>query len=471
MLRNTLTDLLTDKNASSNNTLDLSLFKKDYQSFIKSILECIPEANYLNTKANASAEKQGEIKLEKNFYGLSEDEAIRGFSGLLRFKDVINHTTEDYNNFISCQVEMKKPVLKKESFEQMKAHIMQTLHTPEDFAAQMWSILCNDLGKVHAVIDAYNKIPDSKKIGHDQLLANMLANKPEFFPGFMSLPERHRKQIVDGFASGCDISMLEQLELPANSLKALATLDKESLERYILHTIYDVSGAAAAFKSNGSLTMHEETWAFFNELRLVLAQLHQDKPASLQKIYSDYLCFRGKCIGIEDNKPESIALMRIAGLSRLANVEQGELLKAAWNQLSKEERSVLTAELNVHGGNDKRAIFIGYGVAMLVNPQVALKPVYGTIVNLEGLKIGLKYLAEVFRLTRLVIGDKSSDQVFVAECDVIAKALSKNPREFIDGDKLTYELFITDKSERRIDFALRPLVLEHNVESVMRLKL
>ena len=113
---------------------------------------------------------------------MTEDEAIRGFSGLLRFKDIINHSDEDYKQFISCQIEMKKPVLKKESFDKMKDHIMETLHTPEDFAAEVWSILCNDLGKVHTVINEYKKIPDSKETGHDGLLANILAGKPEFFP-------------------------------------------------------------------------------------------------------------------------------------------------------------------------------------------------------------------------------------------------------------------------------------------------
>ena len=467
MLRQNLVELLTNQDKSSKNALDLSIFKKDNQSFIAQILDCIPEAKYLNTKANASVEKQGEIKTEKNFYGLTEPEAIRAFSGLLRFKEVINHTEDDYQQFINCQVEMKKPVLKKASFDKMKDHIMEVLYTPEDFAAQIWSILCNDLGKVHAIIDEYKKLVGDKTIGHDGLLASILQEKPELFPGFHSLSQKHQKQIISGYASECDISMLEQLELPANALQALAVLDKETLERYILHTIYDVSGAAAVFKPNGSLTMHEETWTFFNELRLILAQLHQDKPVALEKIYQDYLQFRGQSIGISDNSRESLALMRIAGLSRLATVEQGELLKAAWNDLSKQEQAVLVDELNIHGGKGRRAIFVGYGVVMLVNPQVALKPIYQTIINQEGLKIGLKYLAKVYQLTRSEIGDDASDQIFVAECASIASVLAKNPREFIINDQLTREFEFVRTSERRIDFALKAPVLAEKQECTL----
>lgn len=456
-LKQSLTDILTSKDPSSESPLNLSLFKNDYQSFIKIILDCVPEAKYLNTKANVSAEKQGEIKSEKNFYGLTEDEAIRGFSGLLRFKDVINHTEDDYKQFVNCQIEMKKPVLTKISFDKMKDYIMETLHTPEDFAAAMWSILCNDLGKVHAVIEEYKKIPESKEIGHDGLLGKILKKKPDFFPGFSTLSQKHQQQIILGYASGSDISMLEQLELPSISLKALSKLDKQTLDRYILHTIYDVSGAAAAFKSNGSLTMHEETWVFFNELRLILSQLHEAHPPSLEKIYQDYLKFRGNCVGIISNDRESLALIRIAGLSRLATLVQGELLRAAWKQLTKIEQEILIHELNIHGDKGQRAIFVGYGVAMLVNPQVALKPIYGSVVNEEGLKIGLKYLASAFKITREKISDDTSDQIFVAECDAIAKALSKNPREYINDGQLTHELQIAAISERRIDFILKPI--------------
>ena len=48
MLRQTLTELLSNKDPLAENPLDLSLFKKDYSSFIKLILDCIPEAKYLN---------------------------------------------------------------------------------------------------------------------------------------------------------------------------------------------------------------------------------------------------------------------------------------------------------------------------------------------------------------------------------------------------------------------------------------
>src|SRR5688500_6601893 len=82
-----------------------SLFKLEYASFIKIVQDAIPESLYLKGKANVSAEGISIDKPAKNYYGLTEDEEIRAFSGLLRFKDVLNGTQVDYNNFVACQIE------------------------------------------------------------------------------------------------------------------------------------------------------------------------------------------------------------------------------------------------------------------------------------------------------------------------------------------------------------------------------
>lgn len=426
-----------------------SFFELDYILFIQEIQRIIPESLYLKGKANVSAEGILEGKPPKNVYGLTEDEEIRAFSGLLRFKDIINGAESDYKHFVACQIEMKKPVLSYESFKNIKDYVMQTLSTPEDYAAAMWSILCNDLGKVHSIVEIHQQLPNKKNNSHDLLLTELLQENPTLFPGFMNLTSEHRQQIIAGYASGCDISQFEQLELPPVALEALRKLDKKSLDLYILHTIFDVSGAAAHFKSNGSLTLHEETWTFFNAAREALEKLHHPKNNSIEEVYQYYLAFRGRCVGIENTSEEATALIRIAGFARLAALEQGKMLLTVWKNLPEHTKDVLTKELNIHGGKETQAIFINYGVAMLLNPQSALQKELNdlakslnlqvseeqkAIATMEGLRIGLINLGQAFENARALIGHSQKNQVFFAECSEIAKFLSKEPRKSLEMD-------------------------------------
>jgi len=235
------------------------------------------------------------------------------------------------------------------------------------------------------------------------------------------------------------------------ALRGLSGLDEKTLDLYYVHTIFDVAGAAAPFRSNGSLTMHQETWNFFSTLEGQVKKLL--KGSTIEDVYADYLRYRGECVGIENTSAERTALIRIAGMSRLATPEQGRLLLTTWNQLDVSIRNTLVKELNVHGGMGERAIFIGYSVAMLLNPQGALKKELGEQnAVIEGLKVGLTIMARAFVKAREIIANDASTALYVAECAEVAKLLSKEPRE-----KLAMEFVVIKGKEndgRRVDFNL-----------------
>jgi hypothetical protein len=419
------------------------LFSLDYPEFIKIIQTLIPESLLMKGKASVSAEGVAANKpAAKNVYGLTEDEEIRAFSGLLRFKDVLNGTRADYDRFVECQIQMKKPVLSYDAFLAIRSYVLNTLNSSEDYAAAMWSILCNDLGKVYSVN------LNEKNIGHDAILVKRLKTNPEMFAGFSKLPVNYQQFIIDGFASGCDISQLEQLELSASCLQSLVGMNQQTLKLYYLHTIFDVAGAAAHFKPNGSLTMHAETWNFFNALRACVEKLQTGCPSD--QVYNDYLDYRGRCVGIQNTSPVNTALIRIAGLSRLATEEQGKTLLSVWETLPENIKATLVKELNVHGAKDERAIFIGYGVAMLINPQGALKKeLPEAAATAEGLRIGLINMATAFTHARKIVGHQASTEMFVAECDEVARFLGKEPKK-----SLEMEWHMEAGSDRRVDFKL-----------------
>ena len=435
-----------------------NFFQQDYATFIKTIQTCIPESLLLQGKANTTAEGIHTQTDKENFYGLTEVEEIRAFSGLLRFKDVVCGRQEDYDQFVACQIEFKKPVLSFASFKNIQAYVQSILKSPADYAAAIWSILCNDLGKLHSLIEIYEQLPNNNSTNHDLLLAELLIAKPQLFPGFQALPLNQQQLIIAGYGSGCDISQFEQLELPTIALSGLKSLSKEALDLYILHTIFDVAGAAAHVKSNGSLTMHEETWKFFNVTRQCLEKL---PTHSIEEVYANYLAYRGQCIGLEHSSPEATALIRIAGMARLATQEQGQLLLAVWQNLAHDIQEILMRELNIHGGQGTPAIFVSYSVAMLLNPQAALQKQLqekakqqGLEVTaqekrqatMQGLSIGLITLAKILNAVRENLKPNLDDKIISVECDEIARSLSQDPPKTLD---MTIELVpLTDLSFR-----------------------
>lgn len=447
-----------------------NLFQLPYQEFIDLIKACIPEVSYLNMPAKVSAEvakTPGVI-----FFGMEEPEAIRGFAGLLCFRDVMNGTEEDYQNFIQCQVKFAKPKLTIESFKKLKKYIETTFKTPEDIAALMWSILCNDLGKVIVLQELHYgcKLKDAKEeISHDAVLVNLMLDKEKSksFSGFKDLSEEHQKIIINGYNSGCDISQFEQLELASSALARLQPLSEKELDFYVAHTFFDVAGAAKPFTESkgvkGYLPMHEETFRFFDKVRELIKKMKEEK-LSPDQAYLEYAVYRGKEIGIDyAGSPEQMAFCRIAGLTRFATPEQGKILTAAWSEIKPAERIILTDELNVHGTKDKRAIFIGYGVAMFVNAlgkMVGLlkeknsSPSPEQIANAqkEALKVVFTLLAEIYQTFRKNAGDKPNPEHFVVECDELATLMQKQDPRTI-GWKIKPKTGVDKRvdADRRVD--------------------
>jgi len=439
--------------------LSSDFFQMNYNDFIKTTIDSIPEAKYLHEEANESAEGVASEKL-KLFHGHSmTNEEIRAFSALVCFKDVVVGDEKAYENFTQCQHNLipKKPVLSKESFFEIGNYVRSKLTNPEDCAAAIWSILCNDLGKVKSIENSFNNQHPDVLIGHDAILAEVLKENAESFSAFNALPKKQQQQIIAGYTSGCDISQLEQLELPVIALNKLTSLDKETLDLYILHSIFDVAGAAAHFNSNGSFTMHQETWNFFNATQACLGTL---STTSIEDVYKQYLAYRGECVGIPLTTPESVAQIRIAGLARFGSPERGGILQAAWDTLSPEVKETLINEFNAHGGQGQRAIFIGYGVSILLNAIGAKQKEFkeATVeqrkeLTRQGLVIGLTNLATAFSIARQILHERgdTSNEIFVAECDQIARALNKNPDASIGMNWR-----IIAQNHRRVDFAFSP---------------
>lgn len=449
-------------------------FSLPLDKFIEEVKIYIPESKYLNQDASSTVEgtstdeptklrficdlKDNDENKNTESKVKVEAEYVRAWLGLAAFKAVWAGGNDNYEWFVKCQKDWGKPFLEFESFKEMGVYVKEILKTTEDLgtskniAAAIWSILNNDLGKVTEIANKHKELKlGSNTTTHDGILADMLKaeqdGKIKMFPSFRDLSKTSQQQIIDGYASGCDISQFEQLELAPVALKSLKKLDKKTLELYILHTIFDVAGAAGQVtyrqeNHTGSLTMHEQTWQLFCDTSSSLLKL-LDKNASSDVVFKDYVGKRLEHVGIKtNNEKEFVTLGRLAGMTRSFTKEHGVALLGVWETLPQKYRKILSEELNVQGDQDTQAIFVNYGVSILVNPQGSFKKVFKAIIEEtksdnqqlalainRGLYVGLINLARVFLATRQHLNSANmepSNSLFMCDATEIAKYLGKN---------------------------------------------
>jgi hypothetical protein len=414
------------------------------KAFMDEIKVAIPESQYYAKEAPKPIE-QVQVKQQPSLFPeLTQEEQQKSFNGLFCFKALME---KDYKWFTQAQVEADKPLLDEKSFLQMRDFVVSKLggepspSTVNEYAAITWSVLCNRLGRLRFIQnECKEKNIGFAKVLSEVLKANNTENEKSLFPGFLKLSKEHRDGIIASCASGCDLSLFEECEQSPVKITNLAKLDANTLNHYMVRTIFDVSSSAAHKNPNGSVTMHQETWALFNDLFTALSE----HPANPDVGYQKYIISRADRIGVpRDAKTEErIALGRIAGQLRYFNPEQARDLLAVWNdtnRLSAAEREILTREFSVHGGEGTRAIFVAWGGKMLLNAQVGRTA-------LGGLTVGLKMMSRVFELARSQITAPSSE-VFVAAGDKVAEIIG-------DNNILNMDLRMDNNDGRRMNISV-----------------
>ena len=273
----TIPSHLTDNLVQLHDNFDAErLFRLADDEFVDQIVLLFPEAHFMNGEANETAEglANNEIPVGSpsfRLYGKWYLEPDRAIAGALNLKLAYIGTEEAYTAFIKYQPPGSK--LSLESFMLIHTKVRKMLVNNDDVKAAIWSILCNDLGKMYSLINihqhAYPELPTDYN-SHDVILGKLLTTMPNLFPGFMLLSKKHRDEIAKSFSTGFEFAQYSQLQAPSVSLKGLSELSPEAIQLYILHSIFDISGAAAKIldpteKKNkfiqGSLTIDEETWA------------------------------------------------------------------------------------------------------------------------------------------------------------------------------------------------------------------
>lgn len=390
-----------------------------------------PELELLLGTANETSESFMHVvhpdSFSKRFSGGFNREFDRAWSGFESFRQAYYGSDEDYQAFIKPQPGKHK--LQYSTFRDIHHYTRSILHTQEDFRCASWSVLFNDLGKYDCIHQWYRQHEKNSKENHDEVLARLLEKAPHYFDGFSRLSPEHKKHIIDGFGSACEIAQFVQLERPLSSLAGLKRLNKRTRELYVLHSVFDVAGALGDKFPGGSFVMNENTWTGFK--LAIEAFTGFDQNQSIETVYNHYVRSRGNLIGINLSTKKDMALIKLACSARYFSPEDADILIRAWNQLSAHHQTILEEEYSEPGTEGKTPILVGYAPAMIANAlgyvsrQSSTHGKDLTESKVEAIGVALTHIARVFEVSRQDIQrHQIKRSLYVGDAAAIAKSLN-----------------------------------------------
>lgn len=323
----------------------------------------------------------------------------------------------NYEAFSACQPENTR--ITRESFTEIRAYVKSVLKTTDDEDAMRAFLVINDLGKVGNFVE---KIADSlgfESVDHDRILYEGLKVHPEFSPTFSALAKKYQQIILTGLKTAFNMGQYVQCEcLPAN-LAPLTEIDSEALNYYMIHVLFDISGAAGNVNSNGSLICNELYWKKFS---YALDTIHcmVNGECSPKEAYEMYLKKTMSIYNVSDS-----VIVKLCNLFRVSTPAEAEELRLAFNSLSESTKSILKKELMATGIKDS-AILLYYAPATFQNALNYYKKVEPKTAITNTIQVVAPIVAQIYSSVRNN-GD-CNEGVVVAFIADVAK-VANNPEE------------------------------------------
>src|SRR5690606_11052989 len=123
------------------------------------------------------------------------------------------------------------------------------------------------------------------------------------------------------------------------SLEGLRGIDKESLDFFVVHSLFDIAGAAGAVDPQKSLTITDSTW---HGIRIAIGALNRlHEGSSPRSVYENYIQERAASWGLDASKKVDWAITRLALMLRSSSTDQVAEIKAALMSLPKNTHDIL----------------------------------------------------------------------------------------------------------------------------------
>ena len=346
-----------------------------------------PELNWLKTNSLSNATPEGEATSGKEYK--------RTRCSLELFDHVL---FGNYDAFSACQPENVRITL--ESFNQIKTYVNSVLKTPDDEYAMRAFLVINDLGKVDDFVEKIAEKIGVLSVDHDKILYEGLKAYPELSPTFFSLSKKYQNIILRGLSTTFNMGQYVQCEcLPAN-LVPLMNIDYETLNYYMIHVLFDISGAAGHVNGNGSLVCNELYWKKFSyALETILCMVKgQLDPEEAYAMYIEST--------MEIYKVCNPVVAKLCNMMRLSNSKEAEQLELAFNNLDDFTQNVLISELMKTGVNDT-ATLLYYAPATFQNALNYFKKNDSNNAIVKSFNLVSPVMAKIYKSIRSKINSNS----------------------------------------------------------------
>ncbi len=342
--------------------LNLYLKETNPLTAARLLIDMYPELVWLTENVNATPEGVANSTNESisvQLFGQNHVEFERTLTGINCLKAVINN---DYEGFTRCQKEVIK--LSRENFEKLRNYTLRILPTPQDIDSMIAYTVINDLGKIQSFKENVEQLTQKRATNHDEILLVALQEIPEKIPSFQRLSTDWKESILNGLSADFNLAQFVQAEcLPAN-LSGMKTMTPVAQDRYIIHTFYDVAGAAGHINPNGSLVM---TNPVFDGYMLGIKAMDKLKSGATEiATYQYFLSQKAKRLGLKITKKSDFALARLLVISRANTPKDVTDIQQAVDTLMMKDKTVLFNGL-LADGMKKPGILLYYAPAFIQN--------------------------------------------------------------------------------------------------------
>ena len=323
----------------------------------------------------------------------------------------------EYDSFTDCQKHPDK--LSRESFNEMRAFVKEAIKTKEDLEAILVTLVINDLGKINSFVEEVAKKLGIESVDHDVILFKGLESMPELSPSFNELGAEYKAMILNGLKTAFNMGQFVQSECMLNNVQPFIELDKRTRDFYLIHSLFDVAGAAGHVVQNGSPIATESYWQNFKAAKNALYSNTVDVVAEFE-----YLEERGKMLGLNSEVKDDLAAIKICNMARINNPKDAALAVTALRnepeqvskRVIKELTRTQTADL------DGPAILLYYAPAMFCNYIKACGDIYTGVFEL------LPILAAMYGNIRNAVATNCRADTVVAFAAEVAET-AKRPDE------------------------------------------